>query len=174
MEAGRCTVAVGPRGALDRPRGQPPAHPRARASCSASDRARRRSDRAAPDRPGSGSPARPGAGTPRGPGPATSTSRPRSAASTSAACCASSSPWPLRILGAARPDRRLAAAAVPRLPRAWPRCTSLGLPLAWLLLGVLVYPWLLLLGFRFVRRAERNERDFVLLLQVLDEDERAP
>ena len=46
-----------------------------------------------------------------------------------------------------------------------------GLPLAWLLLGVLVYPWLLLLGLRFVRSAERNERDFVLLLQVLDEDE---
>ena len=45
----------------------------------------------------------------------------------------------------------------------------LWLPLAWLLLGVLVYPWLLLLGFRFVRRAERNEHDFVLLLQVLDE-----
>jgi hypothetical protein len=49
----------------------------------------------------------------------------------------------------------------------------LGMPLAWLLLGVLVYPWLLLLGLHFVRRAERNERDFVLLLQVLDEDEDA-
>lgn len=45
----------------------------------------------------------------------------------------------------------------------------LGLPLAWLLLGVLVYPWLVLLGLRFVRRAERNERDFVLLLQVMEE-----
>lgn len=44
-----------------------------------------------------------------------------------------------------------------------------GLPLAWLLLGVLVYPWLVLLGFGFVRRAERNERDFALLLQVGDE-----
>ena len=46
----------------------------------------------------------------------------------------------------------------------------LGLPLAWLLLGVLVYPWLLLLGIRFVRRAERNERDFALLLQVMEDD----
>ena len=46
----------------------------------------------------------------------------------------------------------------------------LGLPLAWLLLGVLVYPWLLLLGLRFVRRAERNERDFVLLLEVLEDE----
>jgi len=47
----------------------------------------------------------------------------------------------------------------------------LWLPLPWLVLGVLVYPWLLFLGFRFVRRAERNEHDFVLLLQVLDDDE---
>jgi len=47
----------------------------------------------------------------------------------------------------------------------------LWIPVAWLLLGVLVYPWLLLLGVRFVRSAEGNERDFVLLLQVLDEDD---
>jgi len=46
----------------------------------------------------------------------------------------------------------------------------LGLPLAWLLLGVLVYPWLVLLGLRYVRRAERNEHDFALLLQVLEDD----
>lgn len=46
----------------------------------------------------------------------------------------------------------------------------LGLPLAWLLLGVLVYPWLLVLGRWYVRRAERNERDFVLLLQVLEDE----
>ncbi|QIG44906.1 hypothetical protein G5V58_20910 [Nocardioides anomalus] len=46
----------------------------------------------------------------------------------------------------------------------------LGLPLAWLLLGVLVYPWLLVLGRWFVRRAERNEHDFVLLLQVLEDE----
>jgi hypothetical protein len=45
-----------------------------------------------------------------------------------------------------------------------------GLPIAWLLLGLLVYPWLLLLGVSYVLRAERNERDFVLLLQVKDED----
>lgn len=40
----------------------------------------------------------------------------------------------------------------------------LGLPLAWLLLGGLVYPWLVVLGWRYVRRAERNERDFVEIL----------
>ena len=121
-------------------------------------------------RPGSGSPARPGAGTPRRPGPATSTSRPRSAASTSTACSASSSPWPLRILGLLV----LTVGSLPLLFRVFPELAEvhvLWLPLAWLLLGVLVYPWLLLLGVRFVRQAERNERDFVLLLQVLDEDD---
>jgi hypothetical protein len=38
--------------------------------------------------------------------------------------------------------------------------TPLGIPLSWLLLGVGVYPLLLLLGWRFVVRAERNGRDF--------------
>lgn len=36
-----------------------------------------------------------------------------------------------------------------------------GVPLPWLVLGVGVYPVLLLLGWRYVVRAERNERDFV-------------
>jgi len=40
----------------------------------------------------------------------------------------------------------------------------LGLPLPWLLLGVLVYPVLLGLGWVFVRRAERNESDFAELV----------
>ena len=39
-----------------------------------------------------------------------------------------------------------------------------GLPLGWLLLGVLVYPLLLLLGWVYVRRAERNERHFADLI----------
>jgi hypothetical protein len=43
-----------------------------------------------------------------------------------------------------------------------------GLPLPWLLLGVVVYPVLLLLGWRYVVRAERNERDFADLLAELD------
>ncbi len=63
--------------------------------------------------------------------------------------------------------------SLPLLFHLFPRLSELavaGVPLAWLLLGVLVYPWLLVLGFRFVRRAERNERDFVLLLQVLDDE----
>lgn len=45
----------------------------------------------------------------------------------------------------------------------------LGVPLAWLLLGVLVYPWLVLLGWVYVRQAEGNERDFAALV---DEESR--
>lgn len=37
----------------------------------------------------------------------------------------------------------------------------LGIPVSWLVLGVGVYPVLVLLGWRYVVRAERNERDFV-------------
>ena len=44
----------------------------------------------------------------------------------------------------------------------------LGLPLTWVLLGVLVYPLLVLLGWRYVRRAERNERDFADLMREVD------
>lgn len=40
----------------------------------------------------------------------------------------------------------------------------LGVPLAWLLLGVLAYPLLLLLGWWYVRNAEANERAFSELL----------
>jgi hypothetical protein len=40
----------------------------------------------------------------------------------------------------------------------------LGVPVPWLLLGVLVYPWLLVLGWVYVRRAEANERDFADLV----------
>ena len=40
----------------------------------------------------------------------------------------------------------------------------LGVPLAWLLLGVLVYPWLIVLGWVYVRRAEANEDDFAALV----------
>lgn len=45
----------------------------------------------------------------------------------------------------------------------------LGVPLAWLLLGVLVYPLLILLGWLYVRQAEANERDFA---DLMDEVER--
>jgi hypothetical protein len=37
-------------------------------------------------------------------------------------------------------------------------------PVGWLLLGALTYPWLLLLGWFYIRRAEHNERDFADLV----------
>ncbi|CAB4716849.1 MAG: hypothetical protein F2667_09180 [Actinobacteria bacterium] len=44
----------------------------------------------------------------------------------------------------------------------------LGLPVAWLVLGVLVYPFLAVLGMVYVRRAEANERDFADLMDEVD------
>ncbi|MQW74271.1 hypothetical protein GHK92_00130 [Nocardioides sp. dk4132] len=44
-----------------------------------------------------------------------------------------------------------------------------GMPLAWLLLGVLVYPFLVALGWSYVRRAERNERAFAELMSEAEE-----
>jgi hypothetical protein len=41
----------------------------------------------------------------------------------------------------------------------------LGLPLPWLLLGVVVYPVLVAAAWFYVRQAERNERDFSELVQ---------
>jgi hypothetical protein len=40
-----------------------------------------------------------------------------------------------------------------------------GLPLPWLLLGVIVYPSLVVAAWFYVRQAERNERDFSELVQ---------
>ena len=41
----------------------------------------------------------------------------------------------------------------------------LGMPLAWVVLGFAVYPVMLLLGWLYVRSAERNERDFVDMVE---------
>lgn len=48
----------------------------------------------------------------------------------------------------------------------------LGLPLSWLVLGTLVYPVLVLLGWRYIRRSEANERDFIELVSALPPDQR--
>lgn len=45
------------------------------------------------------------------------------------------------------------------------RVTLLGIQLPWVLVGVAVYPALLVVGLLAVRRAERNERDFTALMQ---------
>ena len=44
----------------------------------------------------------------------------------------------------------------------------LGVPLPWLLIGFAAYPFLLLVGWRYVRAAERNERDFAALVEAVD------
>lgn len=40
-----------------------------------------------------------------------------------------------------------------------------GIPLPWAVLGVIVYPLLVLMGLLYVRHAERNERDFVEIVE---------
>ena len=65
------------------------------------------------------------------------------------------------------------------LPLAFHLVPSLGdarvgqMPIAWFLLGIVTYPWLVLLGWLYIRRVESNERDFADLVgSVLPEDER--
>ncbi len=53
----------------------------------------------------------------------------------------------------------------------WPELGDtrvLGVPLPWLLLGLLVYPWLIVLGWYYLRRAEANERDFADLVSEVE------
>ncbi len=45
----------------------------------------------------------------------------------------------------------------------------LGMPLSWVLLAFAVYPFLVFLGWRYVRAAERNERDFTALMDSTDD-----
>ncbi|TDC08538.1 DUF485 domain-containing protein [Actinomadura bangladeshensis] len=40
----------------------------------------------------------------------------------------------------------------------------LGLPLPWVVLGALIYPWFVVCGWWYVRMAERNEDDFADLV----------
>ena len=52
--------------------------------------------------------------------------------------------------------------------------TVLGMPLPWVLLAFAVYPFLLLCGWGYVRRAEYNERVFVAMVDpgAAEEDDR--
>ncbi len=62
----------------------------------------------------------------------------------------------------------VAIAGLPLLLRVFPDLVEvqlLGIPLAWALLAFAVYPFLLLLGWLYVRAAERNERDFADVVQ---------
>ena len=41
----------------------------------------------------------------------------------------------------------------------------LGLPLPWVVLGAVIYPWFVACGWWYVRQAERNEDDFAELVE---------
>jgi hypothetical protein len=63
--------------------------------------------------------------------------------------------------------------SVPLAFAIWPSLGAhrvLGVPLAWWVLGVLAYPFLLGLGWFYVRRAERNEADFTALVDASTEE----
>ena len=68
-------------------------------------------------------------------------------------------------------------AGLPVLFRLFPGLTDtsvLNMPLPWVLLAFAVYPFLFLCGWVYVRRAERNERDFEAVLAPSAPDEDQP
>lgn len=65
----------------------------------------------------------------------------------------------------------LTVGSLPLVFHLWPGLADIelvGVPLPWWLLGVLVYPTLVALGWVYVRRAERNERDFAELVTEVE------
>ena len=59
-------------------------------------------------------------------------------------------------------------AGLPALLATSPRVSRLdvfGLPLPWFILAICIYPLLVLLGWLYVRVAERNEREFVEIIE---------
>jgi uncharacterized membrane protein len=48
------------------------------------------------------------------------------------------------------------------------KLTILGVPLPWVVLAVAVYPGLVLLGWLYVRQADKSERDFAALVHPVD------
>jgi len=64
--------------------------------------------------------------------------------------------------------------ALPLVFRMFPALSRelvLGMPVSWALLAFAVYPFFVLSGWIYVRRAERNERDFVSVLEPSGGDE---
>jgi len=47
----------------------------------------------------------------------------------------------------------------------WSRLTLFGVSLPWVLVGVLIYPVLIVVGLVAVRRSERDEQEFAALMQ---------
>ncbi|MEI2636640.1 MAG: LytTR family DNA-binding domain-containing protein [Methylotenera sp.] len=164
MDGGRCSVRRG-RTRARRARRQPPAHPRAPRPAAAPSRAREHAgERRGPPATGPGHRTTERRRTPHGAHPATSTPRPGWAR-----CCMGSllrAQLRLALAGAggARRDPGPAAGALPARALPGRGRASWDVPLAWLVLGVLVYPFLVLLGWVYVRRAESNERDFAELV----------
>lgn len=75
----------------------------------------------------------------------------------------------LRLAGLALLALLLAVGSLPALFFLAPGLAELrwfGVPLPWLLLGVAVYPFLALVGWRYVLAAERNEADFADLVET--------
>ena len=63
------------------------------------------------------------------------------------------------------------AAGVPLLFHLAPAIADVrvaGVPVPWLVLGALVYPLLIGLGWFYVRRAERHEREFADLVEIAE------
>lgn len=54
------------------------------------------------------------------------------------------------------------------------RLELFGVPLPWIVLAVAVYPGLFLLGWLYVRQAERSEREFIALVAPDRDSERRP
>ncbi|GAA0546594.1 hypothetical protein GCM10009546_05830 [Actinomadura livida] len=52
--------------------------------------------------------------------------------------------------------------------------TVLGIPLPWVVLGGLIYPWFVVCGWWYVRQAERNEDDFAELVDRPPSPDDAP
>ncbi|RLV57501.1 hypothetical protein D9V41_02415 [Aeromicrobium phragmitis] len=50
----------------------------------------------------------------------------------------------------------------------------LGIPLPWIVLGIAVYPAVLLLGWLYVRYAERAESDFIALVESENDEAESP
>jgi len=74
----------------------------------------------------------------------------------------------LRLAGGVLVTLFLTVGSLPLLFHVAPELSRervLGVPIPWLLLGVLVYPFLILLGWLYIRAAERNERDFAHLVE---------
>lgn len=69
----------------------------------------------------------------------------------------------LRLAGLVLTALATVVGGVPLLYAMFPSLAEVyvaGVPLAWLLLGVGVYPFMLVLAWLYVRSAERNEKDF--------------